>query len=78
LLSDTRDPIGHVGLFTIGYPLFQVFRTEPDAVEYSEERDRRFVPPGMEAGLVSISPPKRVMRWPTAPRFMGGTLRILA
>jgi hypothetical protein len=78
LLSDTRDPIGHVGLFTIGYLLFQVFCTEPDAVEYSEERDGNFVPPGMEAGLVSIWPPKRVMRWPTAPRFTGGTLRILA
>jgi hypothetical protein len=78
LLSDTRDPIGHVGLFTIGYVLFQVFCTELDAVEYSEERDGHFVPPSMEAGLVSIWPPKRVVRWPTAPRFTGHTLRILA
>ena len=78
LLSDDRDPIGHVGLFTIGYVLFQVFCTEPDAVEYSEERDGHFVPPGMEAGLVSIWPPKRVVQWPTVPRFTGDNLRILA
>jgi hypothetical protein len=78
LLSDTGNPIGHVGLFTIGNVLFQVFCTETDAVEYSEERDGHFVPPGMEAGLVSIWPPNKVVQWPTAPRFTGGALRILA
>ena len=33
LLSDTHDPIGHVGLFTIGYVLFQIFCTEPVSLE---------------------------------------------
>lgn len=78
LLSDARDPIGHVGLFTVGYVLIQIFCTEPDVVDYSEERDGHFVPPGMEAGLVSIWPPNRAVQWPTAPRFTGGALRILA
>jgi hypothetical protein len=78
LLNDTREPIGHVGVFSVGCILFQVFCTEPDAVEYSEERDGNFVPSGMEAGLVSIRPSKKIVQWPSTPRFTGESLRILA
>jgi hypothetical protein len=78
LLDRDREPIGHVGLFSIGCVLFQVFCTEPDAAEYSEDRDGHFVPQGMEAGLVGIWPSQVDVRWPLAARFTGSTLRTLA
>lgn len=78
LLNDVGTPTGHVGLFSVGYILFQVFCTEPDAVEYSAERDGHFLPPGMAAGLASIWPFKMAVRWPPAPRFTAASLRLLA
>jgi hypothetical protein len=78
LLDDDRKPIGHVGILSIGCVLFQVFCTQPNAVEYSQERDGHFVPQGMEARLVSIWPSKRVVQWPSSPRFGGSSLRLLA
>ena len=78
LLNDDGEPIGHVGLFSVGCVLFQIFCTQPDAAEYSEERDGHFVPQGMEAGLVSIWPSKMVVRWPSTPRFTGSSLHALA
>jgi hypothetical protein len=78
LLDDDGEPIGHVGLFSVGCVVFQVFCTEPGAAEYSEDRDGHFVPPGMEAGLVSIWPSRTVVRWPPAAHFTGRSLRTLA
>lgn len=78
LLDDDGAPIGHIGLFSVGCVLFQVFCAEPDAPEYLEERDGHFVPSGMEAGLVSIQPPRPVVQWPPTNRFTGYSLRALA
>ena len=78
LLNDDGEPVGHVGLFSVGCVLFQIFCTQPDAAEYSEERDGHFVPQGMEAGLVSIWPSKVFVRWPSTPRFAGSSLHALA
>jgi hypothetical protein len=78
LLNDNGEPIGHIGLFSVGSVLFQIFCTQPDAAEYSEERDGHFVLQGMEAGLVSIWSSKMVVRWPSTPRFAGSSLHALA
>ena len=78
LLNNDGEAIGHVGLFSVGCVLFQIFCTQPDAPEYSEKRDGHFVPQGMEVGLASIWPSKMVVQWPSTPRFTGSSLRALA
>jgi hypothetical protein len=78
LFDDDREPIGHVGMFSVGCVLFQVFCVEPGAAEYSEDRDGYFVPQDLRAGLVSIWPSKMVVHWPPVARFTGSSLRSLA
>ena len=70
IITDAGESIAHIGTFSVGYAIFQVFCRELDNGKIPPWRDAGFTPKGQfRRAMLDIWPTKDVVAWPPPVHF---------
>ena len=78
LLDDDAKPVAHIGTFSIGHVLFQVFCCQQDHADLSPESQLWLAPSGpFAASLTEISRSSATLRWPASAVFSTDAVQVV-
>lgn len=78
LLDKAANPVAHVGTFSLGHVLFQVFCCETHNSALSPESEAWLAPAGQfQSALVQITPPSTEVSWPPDAVFATDAVQIV-
>jgi len=78
LLDKAENPVAHIGTFSLGHVLFQVFCCEAHNSAPSSEADSWLAPVGhFRSALVQIAPPSTEVSWPPTAVFATDAVQIV-
>jgi hypothetical protein len=77
LLDGTAEPVAHVGTFSLGHVLFQVFCCEAHNAALSAESEAWLTPAAeFQSALMQITPSSTVVHWPPDAVFATDAVQI--